>query len=141
MNVNFEDKLAFGRRLEEFIKSRNVTQDEVAVQTKLTRQTVNNIINGKSNASSEFLIKMASIYRELNLNWLISGKGEMVNNGDSTTLYDPREDYSLKGLIELLDEKENTLIALQKVISSKEQTLAAQNEIIKMQKRIIDTCN
>lgn len=129
-----EERIAFGNRIEKFIKDHNITQDELAMKCDLSRQTINNIINGKSNATSEFLGKMSRFYQELNMNWLISGTGRMILNENGETNYDYRQEYPHQSLIDLLDEKDKAFEALNIVIRTKEEVIESQKEIIKMLK-------
>ncbi len=130
MKVSKEERIAFGRRLESYIKSRNISQDELAIQCDLSRQTINNIVNGKTNATSEVLAKMASIYYDLNLNWLITGKGSMEYNTEIQEKYDPRLEYTHESLIQLLEEKKEIIEALKNTIRSKDEIINYQKEII-----------
>jgi transcriptional regulator with XRE-family HTH domain len=61
MDLSKEIRKDFGYRLELYLKSKNISQDELAILSGVTRQTINNIVNGKSSASSDLLIKCRSL--------------------------------------------------------------------------------
>lgn len=134
-----EERLIFGQRLEQYLKERGVTQDELAIQTGLSRQTINNIINGKSSATSEFLNKMAESYLDLNLNWLITGKGVMLMKEADCSNYDTRLDFTKEGLLKMLDEKDATIEALSGTIISKDEAIAVQRQMIDLQNKLINS--
>jgi transcriptional regulator with XRE-family HTH domain len=137
MKIAKSERIDFGKRLVEYLKSRNITQDELALQCGYSRQTINNFINGKSSASSEFLARMTNIYYDLNLNWLISGKGGMTNSDiNDTVSYEPRMNYSIESLIELLDGKDQTIRALKETLKTKEEVISAQKELLKIRKKV-----
>jgi transcriptional regulator with XRE-family HTH domain len=134
MNSSKETRKDFGSRLELYLKSKNISQDELAILSGVTRQTINNIVNGKTPASSDLLIKMAKSYDDLNINWLLCGQGKMVYEDVQDEKYDPRREYTSESLLELLDSKEETITSLTSRIEELKETITRQNELIDLLK-------
>ncbi len=135
MDLSKEIRKDFGYRLELYLKSKNISQDELAILSGVTRQTINNIVNGKSSASSDLLIKMSKSYFDLNINWLLSGKGNMIYENVKDEKYDPRRGYTFESLLELLDSKDESIALLKLRIEDLEQTIGNQKEIIELLKK------
>ncbi|MHC1707401.1 MAG: helix-turn-helix domain-containing protein [Bacteroidales bacterium] len=66
-----------GQQLELMIHELRITQSEFAKQTGLSKQTVNNIISGRHVTKSDVLEKILQAYPDLNITWLLNGKGNM----------------------------------------------------------------
>lgn len=49
-----------------------------AEQIGVQRSSISHILSGRNKPSYDFLLKIAGKYPEIDLNWLISGKGEML---------------------------------------------------------------
>lgn len=65
-------------RIEAIILALDVTDREFAITSDISPSTLSNVLGGRrSNPSVEVLQKIKLAYPELNLNWLISGHGNM----------------------------------------------------------------
>jgi hypothetical protein len=78
---------------------------------------------------------MSKSYFDLNINWLLSGKGDMIYEPAKDGKYDPRRDYTFDSLLELLDSKDETIILLKSKIEDLKQTIDNQKEIIELIKK------
>jgi len=65
-----------GNRLGEFIKAKSLKQLHVAKMTGIAQGTLSNYENNKRLPSTEFLCQLIKLYR-LNINWLLTGEGDM----------------------------------------------------------------
>lgn len=85
------------KRLRELIKYLNIKDKAFASKLGKKPARISNLLNGHSNISAEFAFEVTNHYEWLNLEWLISGKGDMkkglvelgldqsVNNGEPST--------------------------------------------------------
>lgn len=64
-------------RLLRFLEAENITQSQFADALGITRATVSHILSGRNRPGFEFLESLALRYPELNLEWLITGRGRM----------------------------------------------------------------
>lgn len=65
-----------GNRLKQIFKELNINQTSFAKQIGISPGNISDILNGRSNPSFATLEKIFEIYN-INLNWLICGKGDM----------------------------------------------------------------
>lgn len=69
-------------RLQQFLKAMNISQSHFADTIGVARANVSHIIAGRNKPGFDFLLRMSKHYPSLNLEWLITGKGRMVNTLD-----------------------------------------------------------
>ncbi|MGN1220156.1 MAG: helix-turn-helix domain-containing protein, partial [Candidatus Cryptobacteroides sp.] len=78
-------------RLKQFMAAENITQAQLADSLKVVRASVSHILSGRNNPSCEFIKALMSTYPNLNIEWLMLGKGKMYKkekSDDSLFLYD-----------------------------------------------------
>jgi len=68
------------RRLEQFLAAENITQAQLADTLQVARASVSHILAGRNRPGFDFIESMALHYPELNLDWLVTGRGKMYNN-------------------------------------------------------------
>ncbi|PRY08966.1 DNA-binding XRE family transcriptional regulator [Pontibacter ummariensis] len=81
------EHLTLGSRIKAFRKSKKLSGEELGAVIGVGRGQVSSIENDKSQPTLEGCIKLASSFPELDINWLLTGKGEMLvsqdlSNGD-----------------------------------------------------------
>lgn len=104
-------------RFRAFIDAKGLNQGQVAMQLGLTQRILNNIFKGDTKMGVEFFMSISKGFPELDMNWLWSGKGNMMN---VTTL-------DLDRITALVD----TIATLQAALNDKSKTIAILNERIK----------
>jgi len=65
------------RRLQQFLNAENISQSQLADTLNVARAGVSHIIAGRNRPGFDFLESMALHYPQLNIEWLITGKGKM----------------------------------------------------------------
>ncbi len=92
-------------RLKLFRKDKNLTQEDVATQTAISRTYISTIEAGRQDPSFSFVKTLSKTY-SLSIDWLLTGEGEMFTNtrtvqeGDHINAFDgelPRLDCGLYG--------------------------------------------
>jgi transcriptional regulator with XRE-family HTH domain len=84
-----------GIRLKKLIKLLNLNQIEFARSVGVTQPNISKIVNGESSLSAELLTRMAEVYNQLNLHWLLTGRGEMFFDEALTISLQVNEDAIL----------------------------------------------
>lgn len=64
-------------RLLQLLAAENISQSEFAQKIGVSGSNVTHIISGRNNPSYEFLLRVASHYPTVNIEWLLLGKGKM----------------------------------------------------------------
>lgn len=71
------------RRLLQFLQAENITQTQLADTLSVARGSVSNILAGRNKPGYDFLESLILHYPQLNLEWLVSGKGKMYHENEN----------------------------------------------------------
>lgn len=123
---------SIGKRLREYLHIRKLTQEEFSQLTGISKQTTNNIAQDKTAPSGDVLVKISKEYKDINLNWLISGEGEMFKfkEGTGTPISSDFNSFSKENLISLLHEKNKLVQAKEEIVETLKETIAYQRMLI-----------
>lgn len=119
--------MSFGARLKQYIDHKNLSIRSFELKSSLKNGTVYRVIKNNTSLNGESIAAIGKYWEDLNLNWLIVGKGEMLKS-DSTNhqmKYDRERDSSIEAQLNRADEH----IVLQK------EMIIILKEIIKDQKK------
>ena len=64
-------------RLKQFLAAENITQAQFADNLNVVRASVSHVLSGRNNPSYDFIRSIMQKYPELNIEWLMFGKGTM----------------------------------------------------------------
>lgn len=67
---------AFTKRLQKIIAYYNETAASFAEKIGVQRSSISHILSGRNKPSLEFVLKISSVYPEVELYWLLNGVGE-----------------------------------------------------------------
>jgi transcriptional regulator with XRE-family HTH domain len=70
-------------RIQLILKSKNLSPSQFADEIKVQRSSISHILSGRNKPSLDFVMKILSTYPEVNADWLIFGKGQMVKQEKS----------------------------------------------------------
>ena len=95
------------QRLQMFLAAEGITQSQFADEIQVAKSSVSNIIAGRNNPSYDFILNLSTHYPDLNLEWVLTGKGRMYRSGkdafsaaDETPLLFGKEDSEEKAPID-----------------------------------------
>lgn len=71
-------------RLKQFLAAENISQSQFADTIKVVRASVSHVLSGRNNPSYEFIRAIMLSYPNLNMEWLLVGKGKMYKESTST---------------------------------------------------------
>ncbi len=66
------------KRLEILLNEYNLTASRLSERIGVQRSGISHILAGRNKPSFDFLLKLAKEFPEININWLLTGKGEML---------------------------------------------------------------
>lgn len=66
-------------RFKQLLEEKNLTATRFAALIKVNASAMSHILNGRSKPGFDVLDKIAQAFPDVNLNWLISGKGSLYN--------------------------------------------------------------
>ena len=64
-------------RLKQFLSAENITQAQFADNINVVRASVSHVLSGRNNPSYDFIRSIMIKYPNLNIEWLMFGKGRM----------------------------------------------------------------
>ncbi|PKA96498.1 DNA-binding XRE family transcriptional regulator [Flavobacteriaceae bacterium MAR_2009_75] len=93
--VNTSD---FIERLEQLLKYYGMTSSGFADRVEVQRSSISHLLSGRNKPSLDFVLKVVKAFPEVNLYWLLNGKGTFPsdNNTISPTLPDSDQKANLK---------------------------------------------
>ena len=74
-----KDVRTMNRRLLQFLQAENLTQTQFADTLSVARGSVSHILSGRNKPGYDFLESLLLHYPNLNLEWLLTGKGKMYH--------------------------------------------------------------
>ena len=89
--VNSED---FVKRLEKLMHYYSLSAAAFADKIKVQRSSISHLLSGRNNPSLEFVLKVIKTFPEVNLYWLLNGKGtfpSVATEKTKTTPPTPRD--------------------------------------------------
>jgi transcriptional regulator with XRE-family HTH domain len=109
-------------RLDAYIKYKGLSRRAFAERIGVIQQALNRQIKERKGFSSKTIIGIAQAYKELNLNWLIRGEGDMIIGVD-------KKPYKLK-LAESAQYRKEFESSYAKKIEAYENEIQRQRNII-----------
>jgi len=80
--VNISD---FAKRLQKILDYYGVTATAFSEEINFNRSTISHLLSGRNKPSLEFVMKVLQKYPEVELYWLLNGKGEFPSEKKSTS--------------------------------------------------------
>mgnify|MGYP000755121609 FL=1 len=114
-------------RLQRFLDAENITQSQLAERLGVAKASISHILAGRNKPGFDFIQSMAQNYPDLNLDWLIAGKGKMYKSQNSPQALqlseEPRLSTTGKDSGRLFDSQEPDLFPEEpETIDNKPQT-------------------
>lgn len=105
--------MEFNDRITKVIEYTELSPAEFAEEIGVQRSSISHIISGRNKPSLDFIMKIKNKFPDLEWDWLINGKGEMLHNKDveksdtekNNEETKVKEKKSLPDLFSLLDDE------------------------------------
>lgn len=68
------------RRLQQFLEAENITQAQFASKINVAPASISHILAGRNKPGYDFIKNTMHVFPELNIEWLIDGKGKMYKS-------------------------------------------------------------
>ena len=81
------------KRLQQFLSAENISQAQFAESIGVARASISHILAGRNKPGFDFLESMARHYPNLNMEWLITGRGRMY------TLTKPASEAAVEAIL------------------------------------------
>ena len=113
-------------RLKQFIAAENITQAQLADNLNVVRASVSHILAGRNKPGYDFICGLMSIYTNLNIEWLMFGKGKMYKTQEQQTIFETHTVDAPVALEDTTDEIGLFTSLAHPEITVSEQPVAAQ---------------
>ena len=70
--------MQFPQRLQTFFTTYNLTAAAFADAIAFNRSTISHLVSGRNKPSIDFILKVVEVYPAVSLEWLLTGKGQML---------------------------------------------------------------
>jgi transcriptional regulator with XRE-family HTH domain len=77
------NSIEFAKRIEKILSFYGISATAFAVAIDFNRSTISHILSGRNKPSLEFVLKIVETYPEVELYWLLNGKGSFPPAQDS----------------------------------------------------------
>jgi len=74
------DIQSFIERLSKLLNHYDLSSSAFADRIEVQRSSISHLLNGRNKPSLEFIMKVNDYFEEVDLNWLLYGKGHFPNN-------------------------------------------------------------
>ena len=94
------------RRLLQFLQAESITQAQFADTLEVARGSVSHILSGRNKPGYDFLESLLLHYPQLNLDWLLTGKGRMYREESAreSTLFPPQMGRTVSRIVVFYDD-------------------------------------
>ncbi len=92
--VNSADFIA---RMERLLGYYGLTASAFADKIQVQRSSISHLLSGRNKPSLDFVLKVVKTFPEVNLYWLLNGKGSFPSTNSSETSIDPAPNAQKKG--------------------------------------------
>lgn len=76
----------FGNRLQKILDYYNISATELSNQIKFNRSTISHLLSGRNKPSLDFVMRILQKYPEVELYWLLNGKGNFPAEKNTTEI-------------------------------------------------------
>ncbi|OJX55469.1 MAG: transcriptional regulator [Flavobacterium sp. 38-13] len=84
--VNTED---FIKRLEKILDYYNLTASSFADKIGVQRSSISHLLSGRNKPSLDFILKILDVFPEIDLYWILNGKGSFPKNNEEYNIAYP----------------------------------------------------
>ena len=74
------------QRIQLILKSMNLSPSQLAAEIDIQRSSLSHILSGRNKPSLDFIKKVLSSFPEISPNWLLFGKGTMINKPENSII-------------------------------------------------------
>ena len=91
--INTDD---FAKRLKKVIDYYGESASSFAEKISVQRSSISHILSGRNKPSLEFVLKILTAFPEVELYWLLNGKGEFPSTPNQYKIFDDAKPHNLK---------------------------------------------
>ena len=105
--VNTDD---FIKRIEKILDYYNLTASSFADKIGVQRSSISHLLSGRNKPSLDFILKILDVFPEIDLYWILNGKGSFPKNNEELTISHPPISADTEDKQSNHPEKDNPII-------------------------------
>ena len=109
-------------RLQEYVKYKGITLNQIAVVIGVSNSYFSKMANSGGSLGEDIIRKILLFYDDLNSDWLIIGRGKMIKDG--TISQNEAPDFVNAKLVQALDDANKALSAANETILQQQEMIA-----------------
>lgn len=74
--------MSVGQRFKRYLKIKEIEVKDAAIALEVSNPTLYSFFSGKFSSKMEIIEKMVEAYPDLNIDWLFTGRGDMLKEND-----------------------------------------------------------
>jgi transcriptional regulator with XRE-family HTH domain len=117
----------FSKRLQKVLDFYGLSATSFSEEVAVNRSTISHLLSGRNKPSLEFVMKVLQIYPEVELYWLLNGKGNFPSTSKKTTIVSNTPDVLLNkntahtpvsenSVFENVSEKKTNTAAIERIV-------------------------
>ena len=101
-------------RIKQYMDYKSISAGELSSRLDVQRSNISHILNGRNKPGASFIEKLLISFPDLNARWLLTGKGDMIEN----LVIDTAGTFSTQERTTVVDQKANKLVSDSSLINS-----------------------
>jgi transcriptional regulator with XRE-family HTH domain len=128
MQKNGENITSLIERLSKYLDYKEDSFNKLASRIGVSNSYFSKMIRSKGSIGADIVEKILLYYDDLNSDWLITGRGEMLNRPENIKAPPGVSEGNKSLFFELIKEKEKRIDALERIITTKDKLLSKYEE-------------
>ena len=91
--------MSINKRIQSILNHYNLTAGAFAERMGIQKSSVSHLLSGRNKPSFQFLSKLVKAFPEINLNWFITGDGDIFNQPEQNIEYANLKDFEKQAKI------------------------------------------
>lgn len=116
-------------RIKQIIEKEKLSSTQFATEIGVQRSALSHVLSGRNKPSLDFMMKIKKRYPEINLDWLLLGKGRMIGQKEDKTVETTRKEEPAQKEIPFRIKKDEVDETVEnKIIEVKEKKIKKAEE-------------
>lgn len=125
--------MTFGERIKLYIKFKGISVRAFEMQSNLKNGAIYRVIKNSTSLNGDSIAAIGMVWKDLDLNWLMTGEGEMLL--EPNTFKDPPNEYNKELKAAKVNWYKDSLRRADETIELQKEIIANLRKVIEKQKK------
>jgi len=117
------NNINFTLRLKKILNYYNLSATQLADKIGVQRSSISHLLSGRNKPSLDFVLKLIKHFNDVDLYWLLNGKGKFPKQDGTLGSKNISEDLKSSDLTDRNEEKEQIVSKIKNIISIKDKSI------------------